>query len=62
LEKKALSAISSYKIDMVVANELHSRRTKVILYSKDSKNIIEIKDSKEEIEGHIIRAISKAFI
>jgi len=37
LEKKALSAIENYKVDMVVANELHSNKYKVILYSPNKQ-------------------------
>ena len=35
LEKKAKGAIEKYGIDMVVANELHTRRTQVTIYGKE---------------------------
>jgi hypothetical protein len=38
LEEKTLKAIENYKVDAVVANELQSRRFKVIVYDAKSKN------------------------
>jgi len=35
LESKARGAIAKYDVDMVVANELKSRRSKVTMYMKD---------------------------
>lgn len=34
LEKKALQAIETYGVDMVIANELKTRRNKVTVYEK----------------------------
>ena len=34
LEKKALAAIEAYSVDMVVANELSTNRTRVVVYRR----------------------------
>ena len=39
LESKALGAISKYGVDLVVANELKTRRNKVIIYHKDGRKV-----------------------
>lgn len=61
LEKKALGAISNYKVDCVVANELHSRRFKVIIYEKDSSKVIEVNPEEQEIEAEIINYLQNRF-
>jgi len=38
LEQKALSAIERYKVDMVVANELATRRDQVTIFHKDGSS------------------------
>ena len=47
LEKKALAAIKNYGSDMVVANELETRRSKVTIYHKDgAKEVLTQEPSK----------------
>ena len=60
LEKKALSAIDNYKVDLVVANELHTNKYKVIIYDGQTKQgaPLEISpDSAVEIEEPLIKHI-----
>lgn len=58
LEKKALAAIDNCKVDMVVANELHSNRWKVQLYSSLNRQAHPLEvgkdDSTSDIEEKII--------
>ena len=54
LKKKALGAIEKYQMDYVVANELQSRRWKVIIYTKEDEVEITTQDPNELIEVKII--------
>ena len=58
LEKKALGAIDSYKVDLVVANELHTNKSKVIVYEGVSRQAYTIElsmfDSVNDIEEPLI--------
>lgn len=50
LEKKALAAIEAYSVDMVVANELATNRTRVHVYKRGQPGfkVIEAQDNLEE--------------
>jgi phosphopantothenoylcysteine synthetase/decarboxylase len=53
LEKKVKQSIEKYGVDLVVANELHTRKVKVIMYPKDGGHkVVECKED-EEIEDKI---------
>ncbi|TNV76618.1 hypothetical protein FGO68_gene61 [Halteria grandinella] len=69
VEKKALSAISSYGVDLVVANQLQTHRWKVIVYKnqkegKWSKKGIEIdqQERKVDIEEQLIKYIDEQYL
>jgi phosphopantothenate---cysteine ligase (ATP) len=57
LTKKALSAIDKYNVDLVVANELHTRYTKVILHDKNKSEFVVTKDKDIEIEKALVEKV-----
>mmetsp|Transcript_35053 Transcript_35053/g.44289 ORF Transcript_35053/g.44289 Transcript_35053/m.44289 type:complete len:368 (-) Transcript_35053:275-1378(-) len=57
LTKKALGAIEKYKVNLVVANELHSRKSKVILITKDDQQVVEI-GLAEVIEEKLVEEVA----
>jgi len=51
LESKSLNAIKTYGVDMVVANELQTRRTQVTIYHKDTTfKVLEIGENDTKID------------
>ena len=63
LKQKALDSIANYGVDVVVANELHSRRYKVTLYHKNAETVVlEMgADDKRDIEELLIEKIYAYF-
>ena len=56
LEQKALGAMDKYGVDMVVANELQTRRNQVVIYKKD-KSFESLKVEKPLFEEEISQLI-----
>jgi len=54
LEKKALSAIENYNVDMVIANELHTNKFKVIIYEKGVEKPFEINVDPEAVQQGLV--------
>ena len=48
LTKKAHGAIDKYNVDLVIANELHTRYDKVILHDSKKKEIVVLKENHYE--------------
>lgn len=58
LEQKAKAAIEKYGVDMVVANELKTRRSKVIIYHSDGTSK-ELRSESERMVDQISENIVK---
>lgn len=59
-----MKAIENYKVDAVVANELQTRRTKVIVYdalTKTKKSITVSEEEEEEIEKPLVDHVITLF-
>lgn len=54
---KSKSAIEKYGVDLVIANELHSRYKKCIIVSKSNQTDIELADTNSDIEQQLIEHI-----
>ena len=59
LESKARGSIAKYGMDLVVANELHSRRVKALIYNKKDLEVCECKPD-EYLEDKIVNSIVAA--
>ena len=54
LTKKAHGAIDKYNVDLVIANELHTRYDKVILHDRNKQEIVVLKENHFEIEKDLV--------
>ena len=62
LISKAKNHLAANGVDLVIANLLNTRKTSVLMVTKDSTTEVRIENDEEEIEIKIVKFISNKFL